>query len=738
MTPGATPPMEFSENASGLTARGWFERLCELDVADRERELAALAEREPALAREVGALLAADAAVPETFLAAAATPTALLEAVYPEKSASNAPGERPAAGDRVGPYRLQERLGRGGMGEVWRAHRADGQFEQEVALKLVRGDLDSGEIVRRFLAERQILARLDHPNIARLLDGGVADDGRPYFALELVEGETITRFADERRLDLRARIRLVVEAGRAVAAAHSRLIVHRDLKPSNILVGSDGRVRLLDFGIAKLLDAGGEEASSTRTTVLPLTPAYAAPEQIRGEPVTTATDVYALGVVLFELLTGRRPYPRQATTAEALAVELQGETVPRASRCVVGGGTRRARELVGDLDLVLHRALHPEPGRRYASCEALVDDLERFLERRPVAARPDSLGYRVGRFASRNRLAVAAAIAVVAALATGLGVALVQRSAALAAADLSRRETERARIEAVRAARVEEFLLSIFDEADPVRRRSAGPATVEDLVQAALVRLPKDLSAEPAVEASIFADLSKVLGNLNRKEEALAAAERSVALFRRALRPGDPAIVAGLDALQAARWNLGHPLGAERAAREALALLVAAGQSDSDRADAVRSGLMVNAAELGHPAEALAMERELAASIARRKGPAAPGLVNLGISEGALLLELGRAAEAEASLRSTLDLALRSGGPDHLTVAYVRMNLADALSRQQRGAEADAELVPALAILEQRLGRGTSMWAEACRQRAAVLSALGRVAQAAALNCPPV
>ena len=732
--------MDSAAGPTRLTARGWFERLCDLDAAEGERELAALAARDPEMAREVGALLAADAAAPETFLATAATPTALLEAVSSGSGSAGAPAAGPAPGDRVGPYRLEERLGRGGMGEVWRARRADGQFEQEVALKLVRGDLDSGEIVRRFLAERQILARLDHPNIARLLDGGVAGDGRPYFALELVEGETITCFADAHRLGVEERIRLVVEAGMAVAAAHARLVVHRDLKPSNILVGGDGRVRLLDFGIAKLLDAAEDGAPATRTTVLPLTPAYAAPEQIRGEPASTATDVYALGAVLFELLTGQRPFARRAMTAEGLAAEVRDETLPRASRSVLAaaGGARRARELAGDLDLVLARALHADPAQRYATCEALVEDLTRFLELRPVLARPDSVGYRIGRFARRNRLAVAAGIALVATLAGGLAVALGQRTAALAAADLARREAERARTEAVRAARVEEFLLSIFDEADPVRRKSAGPATVEDLVQAALVRLPKDLSGEPAVEASIFADLSKVLGNLNRKEEALAAAERSVALFRRALRPGDPAIVAGLDALQAARWNLGHPLGAERAAREALALLVAAGQSDSDRADEVRSGLMVNAAELGHPAEALAMERELAASIARRKGSEAPGLVNLGISEGALLLELGRAAEAEASLRRTLELAVRAGGPDHLTVAYVRMNLADALSRQQRGAEADAELVSALAILEQRLGRGTSMWTEACRQRAAVLRTLGRVAQAAALDCPPV
>ncbi len=435
----------------------------------------------------------------------------------------------------------------------------------------------------------------------------------------------------------------------------------------------------------------------------------------------------------------RPPFARQATTAEALATEVRNEALPRASRSVVAaaGGARRARELVGDLDLVLARALHADPERRYSSCEALVEDLTRYLERRPVLARPDSLGYRLGRFASRNRLAVAAGLVVVVTLTAGLAVALTERSAALAAADRARRAAERARIETMRAARVEKFLLSIFDEADPVRRQSAGPATVEELVQAALTRLPKDLAGEPAVEAAILADLSKVLGNLSRKEEALAAAERSVALFRRVLPAGDPAIVSGLTALDVARWNIGRPVGARYAAREALALLEASGERDSDRADQVRSGLMADAAELGHLEEALEMERDLAASIARRKGADAPALINLGISDGALLVELKRAAEAEASLRRTLELALRLRGPDHLTVAYVRMNLADALSHQQRAAEADAELVPALAILERRLGRSTSMWGEACRQRAEVLRTLGRASEGAALGCPP-
>ncbi len=722
-------------NDGAISARAWFERLCEAPDAERRRELASLAERDPGLAAQVVELLAADRAAPHSFLLDAEPLHALLEAVPTDDAASRGP----TADDRVGPYRLVSRLGRGGMGEVWRAERADGQFEQTVALKLALPDLHSGEILRRFLAERQILARLDHPNIARLLDGGIAADGRPFFALELVEGEPITRYAELHALDLASRLLLIVDAGRAIAAAHSRLVVHRDLKPSNILVGHDGRVRLLDFGIAKLLDAEGDEDGGPRTRVLPMTPAYAAPEQIRGEPVSTGTDVYALGVVLFELVTGRRPFLRQATTAEALAEEIRHETAPRASSSVsqAAGGKRRARRLRGGLDLILARALHPDPTGRYPSCEALVNDLQRFLDRRPVLAGPAPLRYRLGRFASRNRVAVAAGIAVLLALTAGLGLAIWQRSAALAAAVLARQEAAHARAEAKRAEKVQQFLLSIFAEADPLQRQRGAAVSVDDLLTAAMARLPKDLAGQPEVEAKILAGLSRVLANLGRKQESLATATRSVALFRHSLPPGDPAIAAGLDALQFARWNLGRAAAADRAGREALSILVAAGDGESEEADDVRGGLMIDANQLGRPAEALEMERELVASIRRRQGDDAATLVTMGITDGALLVELGRFAEAESSLRSTLALAERLHGPEHVTVAYALMNLADALGQLGRHAEADPPLARALAILEKQLGRASGLWGDACRQRADGLRALSRAPEAAALGCPP-
>ena len=256
-------------------------------------------------------LLAADASAGEEFLAGGAAgldPEAVGEALA-------AAGPRgAAAGDRVGPYRLRALLGRGGMGEVWEAERADGQFEQIVALKLLKRGMDSEEVLRRFLRERQILARLEHPHIARLLDGGLAADGRPYLVLEKVDGETIVEWCRRRGVDLATRVRLVIAVADAVDLAHRNLVVHRDLKPSNLLVDASGTVKLLDFGIAKILASDGESGDSTRLEDRALTPAYAAPEQILGRPATTSTDVYSLGVVLYELLTGRLPHVRSTTS----------------------------------------------------------------------------------------------------------------------------------------------------------------------------------------------------------------------------------------------------------------------------------------------------------------------------------------------------------------------------------------------------------------------------------------
>ncbi|MEO0559766.1 MAG: serine/threonine-protein kinase, partial [Bacteroidota bacterium] len=323
--------------------------------------------------------------------------------------------------DTVGPWRPLSRLGAGGMGVVYAAERIDASFRQRAALKLVRPGFGA-DFRDRFLRERRLLAGLDHPGIARLLDGGLTADGLPYLAMELVDGEPITAYAREREMAIRGRLELFLQACEAVAHAHRHLVVHRDLKPAHMLVETNEqgapRVKLLDFGIAKLLDAD-DEAILTRTGGGPMTPQYAAPEQITGGTVTTATDVYALGVVLYELLTGQRPYDLTGLSPSEAEHMVTSATPTRPSATT--DTATDTRHLRGDLDTVVMKALAKEPERRYASAEALADDIQRYLGGLPVRARPDTWQYRAGKFMRRHRVALAAGSIALAAILGGAG-----------------------------------------------------------------------------------------------------------------------------------------------------------------------------------------------------------------------------------------------------------------------------------------------------------------------------
>ncbi|MCI1711173.1 MAG: protein kinase [Chiayiivirga sp.] len=337
--------------------------------------------------------------------------------------AEDSPTVDPRLGRRVGPYLLRELLGQGGMGSVYRAERDDGGFTQTVALKLLRGSGDDAQARRRFARERQILVRLQHPNIARFLDGGVSDDGAPWYAMELVEGEPITRWAQSRALPLRARLEVAMQVCDAVQVAHRNLVLHRDLKPANILVDAQGQAKLLDFGIAKLLqdDTGGE---ATRTEHRAYTPDYAAPEQIEGGAVSTATDIYALGVLLYELASGEHPFRRGAMGSVARTPDARPDAPSQA--VARRTGVRAARALRGDVDTIVATCLQPDPARRYASAAALRRDLERHLAGLPIEAQADSLRYRIGKFVQRHRLGVVAGALVVVALVAATAISLVQ------------------------------------------------------------------------------------------------------------------------------------------------------------------------------------------------------------------------------------------------------------------------------------------------------------------------
>jgi serine/threonine protein kinase len=305
-------------------------------------------------------------------------------------------------GRHVGPYRIQKLLGRGGMGAVFLANRDDDQFRKVVALKLLRFETDEPAVLARFRNERQILAALDHPNIAALYDGGSTEEGLPYIVMEYVAGEMLTTYCDSRALPIPDRLRLFRQVCDAVQYAHQKLIVHRDLKPSNILVTREGVPKLLDFGIAKLLlspELLGEAAFKTQTGAAMMTPEYASPEQIRGEAVSTATDVYSLGAILYEVLTGQLPHPLTLHDP----IEMQREICNTDSKPPSALGNAA---LKGDLDTIVLSALQRDPARRYRSVEQFSEDIHRYLEKRPVLARPDTIRYRLSRFSARNRWAI--------------------------------------------------------------------------------------------------------------------------------------------------------------------------------------------------------------------------------------------------------------------------------------------------------------------------------------------
>lgn len=421
---------------------------------------------------------------------------------------------RSLTGQVIGPYRLARRIGAGGMGEVWLAERDDGHFEQQVALKLMLPGATSSE--ERFRNERQILAALDHPGIARLYDGGIAVDGRPWMAVEYIAGDDLITYCDAGRADLAQRLQLFLQMCDAVSYAHSRLVVHRDLKPGNVLVTSEGQVKLLDFGIAKLL-AGGTTADATRTTQLSL--AYAAPEQLRGELVTTATDVFALGITLYQLLTGRLPWEGHPSGLGHALPRLLGETPLPPSRAT--DGRVAARALRGDLDAILAKALRADPGDRYPDAREFASDIRRLLQHEPVRARAGAGAYVARRFLRRHWLPVSAACAAVLALAIGLGGFAWQ--------------AQRAEREAQRAQATRDFLLRVFEASDPriAQDRPRGQITARELLDANVSRIDTEFSSDPDTRLELLGVAADIYRELGEDERYAHLHQRHYELARR-------------------------------------------------------------------------------------------------------------------------------------------------------------------------------------------------------------
>ena len=645
-----------------------------------------------------------------------------------------------AAGQRIGAYRIVEPIGEGGMGMVYRAERADGAFDQDVAVKLLRMGLHSQEAAARFEHERRLLARLEHPHVVRLLDGGVVDDGalagRPFLVMELVRGTPLTDHADRLRLGTDARLRLFLDVCDAVAHAHRRLVVHRDLKPSNVLVaeGDDGtaQVKLLDFGIAKALTTE-HDAALTRTGTPLLTPAYAAPEQISGDAITTATDVYALGVVLYELLAGRRPYEvgtgsiaevaRAVLTANpdrpSTAVGTPSRPSPEASALATGVAGRRGtdlsalrNELRGDLDAICLKALRKEPDRRYASAAELAADLRRHLAGDPVEAQRDTFGYRAGKFVRRHRAASAAALVAVLGLVLGAGLALWQ-------AEQAQREAERAQAALA-------YLGGMFDRVDPsTANDSASVAVARGLLTPALAGLDA-LDDQPLVKADVLAGLGRLTQSLGLFPAADSLHRAALALYpASALYAGDrsPLLL-----------RLGLSLTEQRQYAEAESTLVQAIGMEAPASGAREEASVALGSLLARVGRTEESKPLLRRTLAETNNPALVTTASLALAQ-ALIAEDSLGAAEQVLRQGTKRLPAESAGPGGALLQRARLQamLAGILVETERSGEAIRVLRPVLTSYQRVYGNDDYRVATVKSRLAGALRAEGALDEATAV-----
>jgi len=670
-----------------------LDQALELSGEERRRYLDGVASEDPALAADLELLLGEE--------------PALHDEKYLEHDAQDLLAGSHLLEQVFGAYTLVSPLGAGGMGSVWLARRNDGRFEGTAAVKLLSAALLDTAGVSRFRREGTILARLKHPHIAQLIDAGVSEAGQPYLVLEYVEGEPIDRWCDNRALDVESRVRLFLDVLAAVAHAHANLVVHRDLKPSNVMVSKDGRVKLLDFGIAKLLAGDAEDGAPTQLTReagRAFTPAFAAPEQVAGERVTTATDVYALGALLRAILETGPEHPR--------------------------------RELRSDLGTIIAKALKECPEERYASVTAMAEDLRRYLAEEPILARPDSLAYRTRKFARRHARGLAAAAVAVFALAAVVAFYGTRLAS----------ERDRVRLEARKAAQVSEFLTGLLTSADPFEGAHQGEPTVRSLLDAGVARTRKDLATQPELRREMLNLLGRIYERRGAYERALPLLQEAVALGRQTLGPGrelaqslnDLGVALGKRAeLDAARATLeealamrrkvlgeGHPeaavthselgrvlfdqgrLGeAEAHYRAALAIRrQALGPADHETATSMSDlGLLLR--EKGDRAGAEALFRETLAVTRKTRGPRHPDVATALSNLALTVSDRGDPAAAEAMYREALTIGQASLGRDHPANAQRLTNLAGALRRQGKLAEAEARSEEALAISRPAYGR---------------------------------
>ena len=648
----------------------------------------------------------------------------------------------PAVPDRIGSFRILHEIGGGGMGTVYLAEREGADFEQRVALKLVKRGMDTDTILARFIRERRILARLQHENIARLLDGGTAEDGRPYLVMEYVDGAPLTQHCDHRRLTLDDRLSLFLTVCDAVQFAHANLVLHRDLKPSNVLATSEGKVKLLDFGVATIMEGGPDDPSQGLTVEgrRPLTPEYAAPEQLRGEATTTSTDVYGLGVVLYQLLTGHLPQqaggdrrhspfdPRRAenlvrpSAAVRLATTIEhgdGTVDPEAEgRLAQLRGVHPrllSRRLSGDLDAITMKALRPEPEERYGSVEALADDLRRYIDGQPVRARKGTLRYRSSKFARRHRVALVTAV--VAAVGTaGAGAYHVRTVEA---------QRDSATREALRAEQVSDFVMGLFDRSDPYQQARGDSLSVIELVEDGAARLRTELRDQPETRAHLQIFMGRLLSRAGRYEEATALFEESLATRRElfGLRSSEAAVA--LIHVADMAEQVGAFDEAEAAAVEAVDALRAVEADEEHIASAL--------AELGAVylarGDFAAADSLFAEALEIRRRVPGRGNIELGrvlLYMGQLRRQEGANAEAAELQSEALTIFEAYYGPDHMRTNQVRGELALVLTDDSRYGEALALYRRVVDVHRRRLGDEHPMTASGLHNLGSLLIELHR------------
>jgi eukaryotic-like serine/threonine-protein kinase len=651
------------------------------------------------------------------------------------------------AGQIVGSYRLISLIGLGGMGTVWLAERSDGRFDRKAAVKFLSAALIGHGGEERFKREGAILGRFSHPHIADLLDAGVASNGQPYIVLEYVEGQPIDRYCDEHNLDVRSRVSLFLDVVGAVAHAHANLIVHRDIKPTNVLVSNDGQVKLLDFGIAKLLEAEGQDAATllTQTGDSPLTPEYAAPEQVAGAPITTATDVYGLGVLLYQLLSGKHPAGTALRSPAALVKaivdteplppsDIVHPSTPDAEATTAIAATRAStperlyRLLRGDLDTIVGKALKKNPEERYASASTMADDLRRYLKHEPISARPDTLAYRAVKFLRRNRFVVALGTLAFLATAAGLIGAVLQ-------ARINRQERDAAVRERDRANRIADFMVKMFKVSNPSEARGSS-ITAREILDKASKETESGLSKDPEMQAQMMNVMGDVYFNLGLLSESHKLLERTLAVQQRVLGSENPDTLRTASLLGMVLRKEGHSEEAEKLDRETLAIQNRVLGPENQDTLATMSGLANALMWEGKTTEAEKLDRELVEIRRRVLGPDDPETAR-SIDNLAFCLSLegeqGKVddfPESEKLSREALAIKQRILGPEHPDTITSMADLAATLSLERKLPEAEKLTREALEMRRRILGPEHTDTLDTMTYLSNVLGEEGRYAEA--------